>query len=732
MGKTLQNDKEVVEKGRKNTFKTVEEIEASLRDQISTKLLTSLNEKEIGQKIRKIWYGANAQRRNWLERQKEFLSDIDRFPESDAEGVFEMTSNLHIPMPFIVVKTFHARMMQALLAFDPILKPRRSDSVQAAMMLSELLRYTKEDWANEYEGLLEVLDEWIWTWCSTGVGILKTRWLRQFSRFEDVEDDIEMSVETKTDNQGFRHLVPSKTTKQVIKEKTVKTYEGPQVDFIQAEDLVMVGGKGNPQKADVCIHRQYLTSSEMFLLADQGIFLEEVVKKLVGGGGDNISAGDANDIKQDRAMNAGKSNIDDDTQLDRYEILEAYLQADVDGSGINSDIVAWVSTRTGDILRATYLYRLNRTGRRPFVKIDFHKRPGEDYGIGLLELLHPISVELDAMHNMRIDFGLLSTMPFGFYRPASNIEPETLRLQPGTLIPVDNPQTDVFFPNLGNRTSFGFQEEASLQTLVERLTGVSDLSLGVLSGNQGATRTARGVSALQGEQNTNLNIHLHRLNRGWKQLIELMIHLFQQRLPPGFEFRITGEDGNQYFRRIEPKDIVGDFDVEVVSDSAQSNPILQQQQADSILQLVLNPFLFQTGTATSGNLFEALKNWMQSRGIKDWSRFITKPADYSVQLTPEEEANRVLRKIPVPVTPEMDHEGFIAFWENMKDDDFLLGQFDETATVAMEQQSRKHQGMLQAMQAQEAQQANIQQQMINAAQAATPSPTAVPVNPTEP
>ena len=37
----------------------------------------------------------------------------------------------------------------------------------------------------------------------------------------------------------------------------------------------------------------------------------------------------------------------------------------------------------------------------------FHRRKGATYGVGIPEMMYPISKEMDAMHNMRIDFGII-------------------------------------------------------------------------------------------------------------------------------------------------------------------------------------------------------------------------------------------------------------------------------------------------------------------------------------
>ena len=194
-----------------------------------------------------------------------------------------------------------------------------------------------------------------------------------------------------------------------------------------------------------------------------------------------------------------------------------------------------------------------------------------------------------------------------------------------------------------------------------------------------------------------------------------MLHTLQQRIPEGLSFRVTGEDGNNYWREIRTaNDLAGDFDIEVSANSSTSNPQIEEQRSLEILQLVSNPLDIQLGIVTPRERFEAIKNRMRKLGVKDFSKFIREPRNIQRDMSPEEELNRVLRGVEVPVTPEMDHQGYIDMWDNIKGDDELLGQFNEEQTLAAEAQSRRHQAMLEALQAQEAQQRNVQQQAINA------------------
>ena len=726
----LNKDQAVVNDGRKNAL---EGAEAPLRDRVVKKLFKKLEEMDVAVKVGNVWKLGNSNRADWLQRQQVYLHEWDDHLVSNAEGPFEGSSQLHMPMTFIVSKALHARYIQAVWGDVPChTKARNEASVDRAPLVQDTLRYYLQRGCNYERGAGREIDLFVWKWITQGSAIGKVRWDVRYTRFIDVEEGIEegppkWAVDEST---GQQVRVPNPVPYEREVSRSKKCFDGPVIETLSPEDVLIVGGAGDPDAADAVLHRQYLTADELWTLVDRRIFDREAVEKVIHAGRDHVAGGDNNAIKQQRLENAGQARLDGDERLDRYEIVEAYLKVDVDGSGISSDVVVWTNPRTQTLLHATYLHRIMRSGERPFFKADFHLREGQEYGIGIPEILYPLQKEIDAMHNLRVDWGLISVVPFGFYRASSGIDPQTIKFQPGALIPVDNPATDVVFPQLGNRSIFGAQEEAALDGMIQRLTGINDLALGMMS-SQGATRTASGARILAGEMSANLDVHLRRLNWGLEKAYNLVLHNLQQRIPAGVSFRLTGENGSDYWRKVKAPGELGeaaDFDLEVSPISASSNASIRQQQSAEILQLVSNPLAIQLGIVTPVEFYEAYRNRLQALEVKDFGRYARKPQGASVQLSPMEEANRVLRGIDVPVSPEQDHDGFIAVAEEIINNDELLGQFNEEQAKGLELQKRKHRQMKQALEQMAAQQQNANQMRMNASMSAEQAPMAEPAS----
>jgi len=728
----LDRDSEVSDKGRTETLAANDEVIAPLRDQIPEKLAEKLASLNVGTKLVNVWRQGNIARQTYLDRTRKMLVDYDEFIDPIYSSPTEWSSTLHLPISLTHAKTFHARMFSAIFAQDPpfTMNARSAPNQDRAPLIQDLMRYAVKDWANEYQGVEETVDRWLWDWVVRGSGILKARWLRKFTKFEDVEEVFELDTELRADNPlGETQEVPIQRKVERINQTTITTFQGPELMRVAPEDLVIIGGEGDPQRADHVIQPEMLTSTELHSLADQGIFKKEAVKAVIDSGDDFRSEDVGSDIKQEQALIAGME-YEPVVATNRYKILECYTKIDIDRSGIGSDVIVWVHVKSGTILRATYLWRVNKNGRRPYFKADFYKRPGQEWGVGIIELMWTITQEIDAIHNIRIDTGLITSIPWGFFDPGTSMRKDKLPIEPGALLPLSDPTRNVLFPNLGNRTGFGLQEESLLNTVLERLTSINDLTLGTNAG-QGVLRTATGVRQSAGETNANLDIFLRRINRAWKQALTYIFQMLQDKVPEGLQFRVTGDDGSSFWREIKTReDIKGMFDFELEPNSANSNPQIRLSNASQVYQLTQNPLDFQLGIITPTERFESIKNLLQAMGIRDFGRFIRKPVTPPRIFTPLELANRILAGVDEPLTPEQDLQGFISWVDNAMGNDEILGQFDEMQVRALIAKKNQAQAMSSALQEMAAQTRNAQQIQTNTAlgtTAQTPTPLQGPV-----
>lgn len=719
---TMQNDADKIKfrsrRPDKGSEKKLEDyLKAPLRDATVDSLVDKCNELEIGLKIQQAWLqhkthvDEHAKRMEVLQQWDEYIEDFDHG--------YDGTSNIHLPLPMIVLKTFHARMFQALFSVEPAFSVRAMQEAYQddVDMVYGLMNWTLKEWCNNNEGVEAVVDRWLWNWCAYGTGILKLRWDVKFTRYIDVIDSYQRGPSTweviiDPDKGTIEEVEkPSVIKSQSEKAVTEKIFEGPNIEYVAQEDLAMIGGT-DVQNCDMVIQRAWMTADQLQSEALRGVFDQKIVDYMILGGPHSESGKPGTNIRQDRETHSGIQTLDIPEDQDRYEILECYLETDVNNDGLNESIIVWLDNQSGKVLRATYTHRVLRGGKRPFANIEFIPREGHGYAMGLLELIHPLSVEMDMIHNIKVDIGIMAAQPIGFYRAATGMDPIKLKIKPGDLIPVDDPSSHVFFPNLGDRSGFFKDEEALLMQNVERLTAINDINTATL-GRQGAARTATGVQAIVSENSGNLDIFIKRMQRGWRQVLRVLWQMLQQRLPDGTEFRVTGRDGREYFRRTNRMMIQQRMDFFIDASSANSNQQMQREQSMQVLAQMLNPLLIQMGIVDAAGIYEAEKDYFQSLGRKDYARFIKRPEGVVRQLTAEEELGRLMAGKAVPITPDMDHEGFMRKAADFLKMDDLDTTYGRNVVNAVQSQMQQHKSMLESLKAQAAQASQAMQQQTN-------------------
>src|SRR3990167_1136874 len=106
MSSTIQDSKPV-----KKRKKLADTNEVPLLDKYQIALAKKLNDDSIGEKIAEIWSVGNSNRTEWLNRQRDFLSEWDEFIDnSDVRtGPWEEASNIHLPITLIAGKALQDR-----------------------------------------------------------------------------------------------------------------------------------------------------------------------------------------------------------------------------------------------------------------------------------------------------------------------------------------------------------------------------------------------------------------------------------------------------------------------------------------------------------------------------------------------------------------------------------------------------------------------------------------------
>jgi len=609
----------------------------------------------------------------WATRRRDYIQDIDNFISFERNQLpFENASHLHIPITLEKLRATHARFFQALFALTDsfFVEPQTRMDVKRLYRIRQLMRWALSRFVNNYKGIQSVMEEWIWNICAEGWGFLRLYWDTKVRKALVVEQD----TPTLDDIKNAKDDELPVKFKEVFKWLTV--FEGPVVENIQPED-VYFGGQGNIKTLPLVGIKTIITASDLHLLKARKMFEAAAVDIALTHPDtiDTYPSGATDTIKNQKGYNQGveihnahHKHETFDFQPSTFQVFECYTTFDIDNDGIDEEVVAWYHRSSKQILRWTYLDRITRTGRRPIYKADYIIRPGRPYAIGLCELLHSLSVEVDAIHNQRVDYGTIANMPFFFYDANSMLPNENIMIAPGKGIPMTDPKENVFFPTLSNRTAFGYQEEQLLFQIIGKVSSISDLNSGMPVSPAEMTRTQGGVAALLAEGNAQLDVVLRRIQETYAELLGDIYEMLVERLPRDFEYQVVGDDGNvqtdeetgeaQLDVLTNPREeISGKVHFFIRANSAAGNKAMMRNSRTQLFQQLLNPLNLQYGVVGPEQLYEMSKALLEVSDEIDYNRFIQKPQNADKPLPLQEELNQIRQGITPTIPLNDDHQG---------------------------------------------------------------------------
>lgn len=627
-------------------------------------------------------------RQRWMSRQERYLSTWDDFLSYNRKGLWEESSNLHLPLTLQITQAVHARFKEAIFSVKPwwVLLPIEKMDIERIKNIDTVMHWSVQNYVNNKKGIDTVIDDWLHDVIHIGWGIVKRRWslmqrkaivLEEVSQEEKEKnlDGLEQLAELKRKEEMGEELNEEESeviSKEV--EKIITVFDGPMIERWPHEDFLMPGYANDVSDLNEMhmIGFDYrISKSEFLYKAEIGMFKKEWCADIIKTGGVREPGQMSTDmygkenLKRKQDAYQGVETVDAKAGVKQLQNTEIMLRYDIDEDGYDEEIVVQFNTDTDKICGFNFLDRMVLDGKRPAHKADFIRRPGRTYSLGLLEVLYPLNEELDSMHNMRQDFGTLSNIPFFFFRSGSGMKPEKMRLEPGVGIPLDDPQNDVNFPRLNNSTVWGFQEEQNLVTWAEKVTSITAMNSGLPSQRVGASRTSSGMSALLNESNLNLNVKLGRFKNAFSELLRGHLGDLQQRMPNNLKIRVLGADANLEFGMggdpifITPtrEDIAGGVDFYLCANAANSNRELEQQKAMQHQQMVLNPMLVQMGISQPINVYNATRNVLAKNGLMDLDAYLTKPQDIRPALPLYDEIAAITQGIVPNIVWNDNHQG---------------------------------------------------------------------------
>lgn len=640
-----------------------------------------------------------ADRTRWMERREEFYLGWDDYISPIRKGLWEGSSNLHLPLTEVQCNQLHARFMQAFFFTYPwfFVDPQEDMDMFRIKKIERLMKYILERYTNFNEGIYNAIDDFSWDLTTDGMGILSRDWVKLHRRatiiepnqqYKDIQVDLQKLL-TDTDEKEFEKAAKALAAKPYVEKSIVRTvFNGP---VVRAEDPLYILFAGdvvdctdlNQQETvqKVC----YFTRDELIGFKQSKFFEAEIVDEILSfkpdRKGATVVTSRTNRVESAKDRITGLQTTNSNDTPEKYEFLCSYDRVNPSGkSGKNrlaDELIYYTHTASQKTPRWTFLDRVSSTGKRNLHMAHLYRRPRRAIPRGLVETQHSLNEALDMMVNQGLDAGTIQNNPMFLYNKNSTFAPEEFRIEPGIGIPCDDPNTDIRVLDWKVNPNWSLPFQNLVQSFSAQLTSLGPLASGQVGGAIGPMRSTSGVNALLGQTDVNLDVLIKRAKQAVSACFEGLYYDVVYRMSRPLRISVTGaegvpsldKDGFPLMDDISPEEARARVHFGLYANSANMNREVQKQNAQLILQGMMQPIALQTGLVGPEQLYEAMLNWHNAMGTIRPERFVAKPPTLK-GLSMQAEMSLIMQGIMPPIMlADPEREAKLAKYEEVVDTD---------------------------------------------------------------
>ena len=641
--------------------------------------LTGDEMKEIAQTVNQLYRKQIQQRKRWEKKHLLYDAMFRLSYEDQRQGPWPGASDLHVPMPYWVADSVNTRLVSSIWGQLPLVsgKAEEDDDAETFRDAAALIEYLMQPKMSNARAMWSLISK-SRTIHGVGVGLMSYVTNSKYS-YRELQRQGDPILQM---SNGFPELDQSGNPQITFDSKTrlreANRYQGPIVHPLGWDDVITPSEwlnlqprrPDNPGGADWVGVRQWESLSYLWKRRESAYnYIDKHSeaknkdwwvsqapsqdRSTAGQSGENQQRVKQHDRYEGRNRNLQRRSATEKYANPEYEILTWFMPWEI--NGVERECVFFVCLQPLMLLGAFPLCDINWREDRPLLEMHYQRVDNRGYSMGVMEIVQHLSAELDTIHNMRIDVGFATNMPFFFYRAASAFRPEQIVLKPLKGVPVDD-INDVRFPQLQSVTSFYHEEEQLLYTLVERVLGVTDLFLGISPTRGAAARHATGFVGTQQEALARTSEVLTQDAESFAFLCRTFYNLEMQFGPQERMVRLYSKD-----TRIDPRKMTrdqlwmqGEYDFRLGANAGMFSSHVQQQQGMAILQLAASsPFI----NSDLGRRWEVENQYLFAIGVPDPSLFIG-PKDSISQVSPkpqDEENGEMVQMTYGPGTPAPVH-----------------------------------------------------------------------------
>lgn len=628
---------------------------------------------KIDRKVLATWTDDNIDgmvkdRDDWAKKLEIVTRDYDElvYPEKKASGGWKNASNFKVPLMRWMIKQMRARIYAALFGdgFGFVTKGTEVNDENIANEVDSMMRFAVRNYCNEGKGLGAVLDDWIHDTCRVGWGVSMLRWKRRYAKMALTNEELERHNSTQEIEDTLEDNI-----------QIVKVQDCPEVITIDHHRILFPAEMEDSQDLDepplVCV-LLWMTDAQIRNEVAAGRWSKKDAEKILKMGKKRSTnkgvSSHYDSAKELQEKTIGVRYVNKFTcAKNEYPVWLCFARVDADFDDIEEDLVYYYSPEAKVIPNITMLDRYSIKMRRPLFKIDFDRIPRNAYAQGMAHLLYNQQKQATSMHRQRMDFGLIASMPFFFYKPYGALKKDKIPLEPGKGIPLSNPTTDVYFPRMNTNVFFTRQDESMVVNYAEKTVGLPAITTGQSINPVGASATATGFAGLLNQIGFDFDLMLKNYKAGYSRLLQEMQALMSVKMPDGIKYRVLGEgfyealdeNGVPMQRETSRKILYGNWDYIILANDKALNSEVDKQNAITNMNMMLNPLFLQSGIVSQRNLYFMAKNFLMKNRESNIDSFITKPDFAPVSLTVANEISVILQGDMPTVTLNDDHKGKI-------------------------------------------------------------------------
>jgi hypothetical protein len=347
----------------------------------------------------------------------------------------ENAPNLEVTLGAIAVDAIYAQIVNLIFNVSPIITVSPvSESGQWTEHAKALQRFVEVIVRNQLN-LRNAVENAVLDTVKLGTGILYSRW--------------------------------SERRKKTSVEEVLES--GPVLQGIPVEDFLVPGGSyGNLQNDQWVAVRYYLTEHELHLRErDFGWDIEGAIPTA---GLDTVRT-TRERLGRTDSFTRRKAGDDNAGSGKTYEIFDVWCLYDIDGDGLDEDLLATWDMGSKCILK----WRFNPYDRRPFEAMRYQLRQYMFYGMGIIEMLEPFQRGATELYNHWVLNSLLANTRFWVGKHGA-VPKNQLRIWPNRYLPLQDPKNDLQAIQMAEVYPSAPAALATTVSFAERRSGINDLT----------------------------------------------------------------------------------------------------------------------------------------------------------------------------------------------------------------------------------------------------------------